>query len=212
MNVLHVCASPKPITESVSKQMAAALVTKLMELNPDVDVTNNDLYNHPPPYLSYEAYRCFWQQMYERGYQPTEEERKAGEYGLSQCDQLKNADVLVLTMPLWNFGMPSIMKAWFDQIIIPSQLFEYTPEGARPLHKVRKAILLITSGEKLKEGDASDALTPQVEAILNYLGITDIALAWADGQDPILYADCEERKALAMEAVEELAEEIAEMI
>ena len=61
MNVLHVCASPRPTEESVSKQLAIAFFTKMAELNPDVDVTNVDLYHNPPPFLSYYAYRAMWQ-------------------------------------------------------------------------------------------------------------------------------------------------------
>lgn len=211
MNVLHVCASPKPIDQSASKQLAAAFFVRLAEKNSDVNVTQVDLYHNPPPFLSYEAYRSLWQPVYETGYEPTDTEKKAGAYSKTQADQLKEADVLVLTMPMWSFGMPAIMKAWIDQVIAPNEIFTYEATGAFPLHQLKKVILLISSGEVFKEGDKSDALTSQVDAIMNFIGVTDIAVAWADGQDPVRHSDWEERKATAVEAAQELAEEVAAM-
>jgi FMN-dependent NADH-azoreductase len=211
MNVLHVCASPKPIDESASKQLAAAFFTRLAEKNPDVNVTNVDLYHNPPPYLSYEAYRGLWRPMFEPGYKLTEAEEKAVAYSRAQCELLKEADVLVLTMPMWSCGMPAIMKAWIDQIMAPKVIFTYDVEGPKRLHALRKVILLISSGGVLKEGDAGDALTVQAAAAMNYIGVSDITVAWADGQDPILHHDGSTRKALALEAAQELADEVAEM-
>jgi len=209
MNVLHICASPRPISESVSKQLAAAFFTKLAELNPDVDVNNVDLYHNVPPFLNNEAYRFMWKPIYDEGYQPNNEEKKAAAYALAQAEMLKEADVLVLTMPMWNGGMPAIMKAWIDQVMVPNQIFSYGVAGALPLHHIKQAIVLVSSGETFKEGDASDALTPEVNALMKYLGIQEVAFAWADGQDPITHHDGEERKALAMEAAQELAEDLA---
>ena len=60
MNVLHVCANPKPTEESVSKQLATTFFSNLVTINPDIDITNLDLYQDPPPFLSYAAIRGFW--------------------------------------------------------------------------------------------------------------------------------------------------------
>lgn len=211
MNVLHICASPRPIDQSASKQLAAAFFAKLAELNPDVNVTNVDLYHSPPPFLGLDAYRCIWQPVFQPGYEPTDTEKKAAAYSVAQCAQLKESEILVLTMPMWNFGMPAIMKAWLDQVIAPNEVFAPDPSGPQPLHHVRKAILLISSDEVFKEGDPHNALMTELDAILNYIGITDIAIAWADGQDPVLHFDWKERKAMAVEAAQELAEEVAQM-
>jgi FMN-dependent NADH-azoreductase len=211
MKVLHVCASPRPIEQSSSKQMAAAFFVKLAEKNGDVEVTNVDLYHSPPPFLSFEAYRCLWQPVYEPGYEPTAEERKAAAYATSQAEQLRDSDVLVLTMPMWNFGMPAIMKAWLDEVMVPNALFTIEPDGVKGLHQIRRVILLISSGAAFKEGDPTDALTPEISAIMNYIGITDIMSAWADGQNPVMHGDHADRKAMAIEAAQELAEEVADM-
>jgi FMN-dependent NADH-azoreductase len=209
MNVLHVCGSPRPIAESASKQLAAAFFAKLAEVNPDADVTNVDLYNNPPPYVSCEAYRALWQPVFEDGYEPKDSEKKAAAYAEAQSTLLADADVLVLTMPLWNGGMPAIMKAWLDQALVPNKIFNPEPDALHAMHHVSKVILLVSSAGVLKEGDRGDALTPQIDAVLSMIGVSDLAVAWADGQDPKRYPDCEERKKMALEAAQELAEEIA---
>lgn len=206
MNVLHVCASPRPFQESVSKQLAAAFFAKLAELNPDVNVTNVDLYQNPPPYLSYAAYRAFWMPVTAPGYEPTAEEKKATEYARTQAQQFRDTDVLVLSMPMWNCGVPAIMKAWLDQVLVPNLVFTIENGEIRPSHQIRKVIVLASAGIPLKEDDPMDALTPQIRAAMKYIGLTDIAAAWADAQDTV---ESEKHKALAMEAVEDLAEEVA---
>ncbi len=211
MKVLHVCASPKPIEQSASKQLAAAFFVKLAEKNSDAEVTNVDLYNSPPPFLTLDAYRCLWQPVYEPGYDPTDTERKAAAYATSQAEQLRDSDVIVLTMPLWNFGMPAIMKAWLDQVMVPNVLFTFEPDGVKALHQIRRVILLVSSGAVFKEGDPNDGLTPEITAMMNFISVTDVMVAWADGQDPVLHGDHAARKATAIEATQELAEEIAEM-
>ena len=55
MNVLHICANPKPTEDSASKQLAITFFSKLIEIDPDIEITNVDLYQDPPPFLSYSA-------------------------------------------------------------------------------------------------------------------------------------------------------------
>jgi len=212
MNVLHICANPRPIQESASKQLAAAFFTRLAEKNPDINVTNVDLYQSPPPFLAYPAFRCLYQALFEEGYKPTTGEYNAGAYSRTHCEQLKQADVLVLTMPMWGFSMPAILKAWLDQVIVPNVLFEFTPDGVTPLHHLQKVVLLIASADRFKEADPRDGLTRELRAIFEFIGVQDIAIAWADGQNPKRYDDVQERKNMATEAAQEIADELAESI
>ena len=57
MNILHVCANPKPTEEAISKQLASAFFGKLIELKPEVELINVDLYDEKPPFFSYELYK-----------------------------------------------------------------------------------------------------------------------------------------------------------
>ena len=212
MNVLHICANPKPTEDSASKQLAITFFSKLIEIDPDIEITNVDLYQDPPPYLSYSAIRGFWYPITIEGYSATSDEQTAMEYAQEQGRMFKAADVLVLTMPMWNYTVPAIMKAWMDQVFTPGNIFTMDKaEGIKPLHRIRKVILLVSSGGVYKEADERDALTSQVEHLFSWVGIKDVGIAWADGQDLFLYEKPEETKEFATEAAQELAEDVAEL-
>ena len=212
VNILHVCANPKPIDESASKQLAAAFFAKLVELNPDAEITNVDLYQDPPPFLSYGAIRGSWFPVYIDGYTATKEELSQLEYADLQAEVFNSADVLVLTLPMWNFSVPAILKAWVDQVFTPGRAFEVLKnKGILPKHKIQKMVLLVASGGAYKEGDERDSLTSQIESLFAWVGIRDISIAWADGQDVFLFDDSEQRKLFAREAAEEVAEEVASL-
>ncbi len=210
MNVLHICADPKPTEESATKQLAVAFFTKLTQLSADIDITNVDLYENPPPYLSYQAMRGFWYPVFIEGHQPTETERNEGAYAVEQGALFNQSDVVVLTIPMWHYSAPAILKAWLDQVLSPSVTYTLDKAGAHPLHRVRRLILLASSGDIFKEEDPRDALTPLIRSAFQAVGIRDLSIAWADGQYEYLYSDSEQRKAMAIEAADELAEEIAE--
>lgn len=209
MNVLHICANPRPVEESASKQLATAFFGKLLETNPDVTLNNIDLYETPPPFVSLEAYNRFTKPLGQPGYQPTAKEEKAATYAIAQGELFRQADVLVLTLPLWGGSCPAILKAWLDQVLLPGIAFDFTPEGPKPKHQLRKVILLVASGDVYKEGDPRDGLMPMINGIFGFIGVTDVEVAWADGQDPMLYKDGADRKQMAIEAAQELAEDVA---
>lgn len=212
MNVLHVCANPKPTEESVSKQLAAAFFGKLIELRPDVDLVNVDLYEEKPPYYSYELYKRAWYPVFVEDYAPSKAEEMAMNYASKQAEAFNAADVLVLTMPMWNFTVPAIMKAWMDQILCPGLTFSISAEeGIKGLHKIKSVVLLVASGGVYKENDERDALTRQIRSAFGFIGITDIEIVWAEGQNPLFFSNHEENKAMAIEAATEIAEDIAEL-
>ncbi|VGO21509.1 FMN-dependent NADH-azoreductase [Pontiella sulfatireligans] len=212
MNVLHVCANPKPTEESVSKQLAATFFTKLIELTPDVELVNVNLYDEKPPFYSYELYKRAWYPVFDESYEPSKVEEMAMNYASKQAEDFNAADVLVLTMPMWNFSAPAIMKAWMDQVLCPGLTFSISKEdGVKPLHKIKSVVLLVSSGGVYMEDDPRDALTSQVRHAFDFIGIDDIEIVWADGQNPLFFGDNEDRKAMALEAASEIAEDIAEL-
>lgn len=212
MNILHVCANPKPTEESVSKQLAAAFFGKMIELRPDVELVNVNLYDEKPPFYSYELYKRAWYPVFDESYEPSKAEDMAMNYAAKQAEAFNAADVLVLTMPMWNFTVPAIMKAWMDQVLTPGLSFTISPEeGVKPLHKVKSIVLLVASGGVYKEDDDRDALTRQVRHAFGFIGIDEVEIVWADGQNPLFNADSDERKEMAIEAATEAAEDIAEL-
>lgn len=212
MNILHVCANPKPTEESVSKQLAAAFFAALVEKVTDFEVSNVDLYQEPPPYVSYECFRGFWNPVFIKDYRITPDEEKAIAYAREQGKLFNQADVIVLTTPMWNYSIPSILKAWIDQVIAPEITFKMTPTGPQPMHHVKQIILLVASGGVYKEGDERDCLSSEIKAAFGFLGITEISVAWADGQNTMFYHDSALRKTFAVEAAQELAESVAESV
>ena len=212
MNILHVCANPKPTEESVSKQLAAAFFAKLIELRPEAELVNVNLYDEKPPFYSYELYRRAWNPVFDESYEPSKVEEMALNYAGKQAELFNAANVLVLTMPMWNYGVPAIMKAWMDQVLCPGLTFSMDKdEGLKPLHKIKSVVLLAASGGVYKEDDERDALTRQVRAAFGFIGIDDIEIVWAEGQNPLFFDNADENKAMAVEAASEIAEDVAEM-
>ena len=80
-----------------------------------------------------------------------------------------------------------------------------------PTHHLRTVVLLVSSDQVYKEGDVRDGLTPALRAIFAYIGVEDLQIAWADGQDASRHFDCNERREMAIEAAKEIAEDVAAM-
>lgn len=209
MNVLHVIANPRPAETSSSKKLAFEFFAALTEKNPDVVVNNVDLYQNKPPYVSAEALNYFWGPIANPAYIPSKAEETAANFSNNNAQALMDADVLVLTMPVWLNSMPAILKAWLDQVLVPGKMFEFGAEGLVPTHHLRTVVLLVSSDQVYKEGDVRDGLTPALRAIFAYIGVEDVQIAWADGQDASRHFDSEQRREMAIEAAREIAEDIA---
>ena len=209
MNVLHVIANPRPAETSSSKKLAFEFFAALTEKNPDVVVNNIDLYQNKPPYVSAEALNYFWGPVANPAYIPSKAEESAANFSNNNAQALIDADVLVLTLPVWLNSMPAILKAWFDQVLVPGKMFAFGAEGLIPTHHLRTVVLLVSSDQVYKEGDIRDGLTPAIRAIFAYIGVEDLQIAWADGQDSSRHFDSNERREMAIEAAREIAEDIA---
>lgn len=210
MNILHVCADPQPMEEAASKQIAASFFSNVITRNENAKIVNIDLTQEPPATYTTEQYRNFWYPVLIDGYVPTKEEEGASSYAHEQAAHVQDADILVLTMPMWNYSMPAMMKSWIDHVLSPGLLYEVTDQGNQPKHKIKKLVLLISSHDIFTEADPRDGLSPAVENSFEDIGIDDISVVWADGQNPKRHVDFESRKAIAIEAAEEVAEEICE--
>jgi len=210
MNILHVCADPQPMEDAASKQIAASFFSSIITQNENAKIVNLDLSQDPPAPYTTEEFRNFWYPVLIDGYVPTKEEESASAYAKEQASLVQDAEILVLTMPMWNYSMPAMMKSWIDHVLAPGLLYEVTDQGKLPKHQIKKLVLLISSHEVFTEADPRDGLTPALETSFEDIGIEDISVIWADGQNPKLHVDFESRKAIAIEAAEEVAEEIGE--
>jgi FMN-dependent NADH-azoreductase len=209
MNVLHVIANPKPIAEAHSKQLAAAFFTTLKTKQPGCQVAELDLYANPPPFYDYETYRHFWYPVFDPAYKASEKELAASQYARKQCGVFNQADVLVITTPMWNFGMPAILKAWLDQVLMPNVTFTIGGSGVKGLHHIRKVVVLVSSGGTYEPGDSRDGIRNGLKAAFGFVGITDIEVSWSQGQNPIFFKDSAERHTRAVLDAMQLGEAVA---
>ena len=210
MNIVHICADPQPMEEAASKQIAASFFASVISQKETAKIINVDLTQEAPAQYTTEEFRNFWYPVLIDGYVPTKEEEAASAYANEQADQIREADVLVLTMPMWNYSMPAMMKSWIDHVLAPGLLFTMTDEGKQPKHSIKKLVLLVSSHEVFSEADPRDGLSPAIESAFEDIGVTDVSVIWADGQNPKEHVDFESRKQIAMDAAEEVAEEICE--
>ena len=160
---------------SVSSVMADAFVTSATAKNPDGLFTIRDLGVEPLPHLRGDVLGQMRSDATELSAQATE--------GKKALAELLAADTLVLAVPMYNFSVPSTLKAWFDHVLHPGQTFEYTSAGPRGLLKDKKAIILISSAGDYSAAPVSsmDFVEPYVRAIMGFMGITDVTVIKADG-------------------------------
>ena len=113
-------------------------------------------------------------------------------------EQLKVADVVVVGSPMYNFSVPSTLKAWIDHVAIAGQTFSYTAEGPRNLLN-GKAYFVLSSGGIYSQGPfaANDHLATYLEAIFRFLGISRIEIIRAEG---IAYGPEQDQAAMASAA------------
>jgi FMN-dependent NADH-azoreductase len=113
------------------------------------------------------------------------EERSAAQrlvvaYSDALIDELKRADVIVLGLPMYNFGVPSQLKAYFDHIARAGVTFAYTDKGPAGLLTGKKAYIFATRGG-LYAGTPLDTQTSYVRDFLRFLGVTDVEFVYAEG-------------------------------
>jgi FMN-dependent NADH-azoreductase len=104
--------------------------------------------------------------------------------GLKVLQELISADTLVLAAPMYNFGIPSGLKAWLDHVIHPGKTFQYGANGPEGLLKGKKAILVLATGGAYTEGPAKamDFVEPYLRTVLGFIGITDVTVVRAEAQ------------------------------
>jgi FMN-dependent NADH-azoreductase len=109
----------------------------------------------------------------------TDEQRAALALSDELVAELKAADVVVVSLPIWNFGVPSTLKAWVDQVARAGVTFSYTAEGPVGLLEGKRAILVIASGGT-EVGSAIDFATGYMKHVLGFIGIQDVDVVAAD--------------------------------
>jgi len=158
-----------------SSRLAQRFVADWQANNPDGRVITRDLASDPVPHLTAERFQAFLSQPEAR----TDEQRSHAEYSDALVEELKNADTIVFAVPMYNFSVPSTLRAYFDHIARAGVTFRYTANGPEGLLKGKKAYVFITRGGFY--ADAADTQTPYLKQFLGFIGITDVNFVFAEG-------------------------------
>ena len=191
MKLLHVDSSILG-EASVSRTVSAAIVERLTSADPTLDVETLDLAAHPIPHLS-GAYLAGASADVKHD-QALQEDLALGGAALAQ---FLAADIVVIGVPMYNFSIPSQLKAWIDRVCVAGKTFRYTDKGAEGLCGSKRIVLAISRGGFYGPETPQAAAEHQesyLKALFTFLGIKDIEVVRAEG---IAYGPDHREKALA---------------
>jgi FMN-dependent NADH-azoreductase len=161
---------------SVSRRLTGALERGLRARRP-VRIVRRDVGAEPVPHLTAETTPAI-----RGGEAGTPEARGAVALSDTLIAELKAADLIVIGTPMYNFGMASTLKAWFDHVLRAGLTFRYTGAGPEGLLKGKKAIVVETRGGLYSEGPAAkmDGQEPHLRTLLGFIGIDEVAFVRAE--------------------------------
>ena len=163
-------------TGGQSSKLANTFVADWLAANPGSTATVRDLATNPVPHLTGERFQAFLTKPEDRTLAQAREAAVSDDL----VAELQAADVLVIGLPLYNFGVPSTLKAYFDHVARAGITFRYTANGPEGLLKGKKAYLFATRGG-VHAGFPRDTQTGFVRDFLAFLGITDVEFIYAEG-------------------------------
>ncbi|WP_136477627.1 FMN-dependent NADH-azoreductase [Pseudomonas sp. DG56-2] len=161
---------------SISRQLTADFVSQWQAVHPADQVALRDLAVNPVPHLDANLLG---------GWMKPEDQRNADELqALARSNELTDevlaADVLVLAAPMYNFTIPSTLKAWLDHVLRAGVTFKYTETGPQGLLTGKKAYVLTARGG-IHAGATSDHQEPYLRQVMAFIGIHDVTFIHAEG-------------------------------
>ncbi|BCF94302.1 FMN-dependent NADH-azoreductase [Paraburkholderia largidicola] len=171
MNILHIDCSAR--RESHSRQLSAAVVERLLAIVPDAHIRRRDLGYEPIPHLG---------AAYATALSTPATLAAAGRSADALClaeqliQEVEHSDVIVIGTPMNNFTVPSVLKAWIDQILRVGRTMKSTPAGKVGLLRDRPVFIGIASGGVFTGDRANqpDFLTPYLNAVLGCIGLNTV--------------------------------------
>lgn len=175
MNILQINSSARR-EASHSTRLATRLVERLREVDPEAGLTVRDLNHAPHPVLDEVAFGALFTPADQRT--PEQVARVALDDAL--IAEIQGADVVVLGVPMYNFGVPSQLKNWIDAISRAGATFRYTEKGPEGLLKGKIVYVALTRGGKYRNTPA-DTQVPYLKTIFTFLGLTNVHFVYAEG-------------------------------
>ena len=178
MNILNVISSPRK-GASASIQLADGIIDKLQAAHSGSNVVVRDLATNPFPHLEEAKLNALFTPAESR----TPEQSAAAKHSDDAIQEIKDADVIVIGAPLYNFGIPSTLKAWVDHIARAGITFKYVDGAPQGLITGKKVYVAMASGGIYSEGPSAgyDFVAPYLKAVLGFLGMTDVTVVRAEG-------------------------------
>ena len=159
-----------------SSQLTERFVTTWLDNHAGASVVTRDLAAEPVPHLDGARFMSFLAKPEER----TAEQQAVVAFSDALIAEVQNADVIVIGLPMYNFGVPSTLKAYFDHIARAGVTFKYTATGPEGLLSGKKAYILAARGG-MYAGTPKDSQTTYVRDFLAFIGITDVEFVYAEG-------------------------------
>jgi FMN-dependent NADH-azoreductase len=178
MNVLHIDSGILG-DHSVSRRLTAAVVAQIRAEQAGATATYRDLVADPLPHLS-------GAHLMAGNAKPEDVDAQiAADVVVNHAvlEEFLAADTVVLGVPMYNFSLPSQLKAWIDRVSVAGKTFRYTPEGPEGLAKGKKVIIVSTRGGHYSAGPAAamDHQESYLKVVLGFFGITDVEIVRAEG-------------------------------
>jgi FMN-dependent NADH-azoreductase len=167
MKLLHIDSSALG-SHSVSRGLTKDIVAQIKSAHPDTAIHYRDLAAQPLPH---------WAPVADAQDPPAL-------LGNEVMDEFLDADVIVLGSPMYNFGIPSQLKAWIDRIVVAGKTFRYTANGPEGLAGGKRVIVASSRGGFYGAGTAGAVMDFQenyLRAVLGFVGITDVQFVRAEG-------------------------------
>ena len=194
-NILHITASIRSGT-SVSRELGNDVIARL-NAGGKAALTTRDLSAEPLPLLSEDRFNANLAPADER----SAEQAELAAISDTLIAELQAADTIVISSPIYNFGVPASVKAWADLVARAGTTFKYTPDGPVGLLSGKKAVIAIASGGT-KVGSQIDFMSNWLTLFLGFIGVSDVTIVAADA---IMGEDGAEKIAAAHNRIAQMA-------
>jgi FMN-dependent NADH-azoreductase len=177
MSTVLVLTSSALGQSSVSNLLVRETVSQLRKQEPGLKVITRDLGTDPIPHLTIDSAAAL------RGAEPANAaQAQAQSLSNDLISELQAADTLIIGAPMYNFGMASTLKAWFDYVLRAGITFSYTEAGPQGLLNGKRAIVIETRGGLYSAGPAQmmDSQEPHLRNLLSFIGIGDVTFIRAE--------------------------------
>lgn len=176
MKSLLVINSSVTRDDSVSRVLVDEAVEKLLAAHPGAAVVRRDLGHTPVPHLSVDTLNGV------RGTPATDAELRARALSDELIAELRAADTIVIGAPMYNFGVATSLRAWFDYVLRAGETFSYSEAGPKGLLPDKRVIVVESRGGLYSEGPAQaiDFQEPYLRHLLGFIGITDLTFVRAE--------------------------------